>query len=712
MNKKYFFYSLVILIALIFIPYKVVANTDVNWHVGNNYVYGNITKPLTNIDLTLRRYIQFDTKGGMQGLCIAGNKIIDAFVTNDSEGTTTLEIFDSDIFSSLPSGTNFEPTQVPGKLYGHANDCTYNPRTGYVMFDHDKVLHQFKIDSNNNITNETSKTVNLDGVNSIGSIAYDNDHNQYIIYEANKIHVVNSDFTSVIRTFSVDKPVTAQGISYWKDHIYFSCSELGYDDANSVQGSTYNSAEMGSNLIFVYTLTGSLEKVLYIPRNLTVENVDKLDDTSEIESVSFYDDGTMLLGYNIYYNKNDGFGNGYYKKRSFYTSNYVKNDPDLTPVPAKTVESIQVTTLPTKVNYIQNEENLNLAGGKLTVSYSDNSSEIIDLTAEGVTVTGFSNAELGEKTLTVRYEGKSTTFNVNIIERVKQITRISVKSRPTKTEYIQRYENLDLSGGEITIYYDDDTTDEMSMTNSNVTVTGFNNSQLGDITLTVGYSGHTATFTVKIVAKQIKKIEIKEMPIKTIYILNNNKEKLDLTGGKLKITYNDTSVSEINLDNDEVLKTGFDNSSLGTKTIIVTYSGKSCSFNIEIINKSVSKIEIIKAPLKTYYIKNIEDLDLTGGIIKVTYNDESTDQISMINSNITVTGFRNDELGEKTIVVNYEGATTEFNVEIINVKSEDKIVNVPDTGYMSNTILFGMIFIALGIVFIIYVSKRYKLNIQ
>ena len=81
----------------------------------------------------------------------------------------------------------------------------------------------------------------------------------------------------------------------------------------------------------------------------------------------------------------------------------------------KVLTGISVLSVPTKTDYIQNVESLDLAGGKLMLTYSDESTEEIDMTLEGVTVSGFDNSTLGENIITIIYLDKATVFVVNIV---------------------------------------------------------------------------------------------------------------------------------------------------------------------------------------------------------------------------------------------------------------------------------------------------------
>lgn len=77
------------------------------------------------------------------------------------------------------------------------------------------------------------------------------------------------------------------------------------------------------------------------------------------------------------------------------------------------------------------------------------------------------------------------------------------------------------------------------------------------------------------------------MPTKTKYI--QNKEEIDLTGGKIKIDYNDNTSEEIDLKSALVKVEGFDNKSLGKNTLTVTYMDKTTTIEVEIIPEDVAE---------------------------------------------------------------------------------------------------------------------------
>ena len=381
----------------------------------------------------------------------------------------------------------------------------------------------------------------------------------------------------------------------------------------------------------------------------------------------------------------------------------------------KQVSSIEVENVPTKKVYIQNYDRIDLTGGKIRVKYNDGTIDSINMTNESVEVTGFNNNQIGNCEITVEYEGKTAKFNVEIVK--KQIRGIEITTTPTKKKYIQNYENLDLTGGVITITYNDKSTDTMSMTNDRIRTTGFNNSQIGNCEITVEYEEKTAKFNVEIVKKQISGIEITTTPTKKKYI--QNYENLDLTGGVITITYNDQITDTISMMNEKVKITGFDNSKLGTYEITVEFEGMKTTFNIEIIKKHISKIEIEKTPTKKYYIQNSENLDLIDGVITIIYNDGTKDSVSMINEKINITGFDNSKIGKNTVYITYEGFETGFDIEIIEknestnenenknleqIKSKEEndktmaVTKLPNTGIKRIVIIAAILLIWSGLI--------------
>ncbi|MCI7691006.1 MAG: leucine-rich repeat protein [Oscillospiraceae bacterium] len=188
--------------------------------------------------------------------------------------------------------------------------------------------------------------------------------------------------------------------------------------------------------------------------------------------------------------------------------NYTTEYPVIINESEKTVSSIAIDedNQPQLVYYVGDSF---VDGGKIKVSYSDSSEKVIDITA-GM-VTGFSTASANENlTLTVTYGEKTTTYNVEVKEvAVESVTL----TPPTKTNYMVG-DSLDLTGGYVTVTYNNGKEETLSLTAAGVSVTGFNSSSTAaSQTITVTYGGKTKTFDV-IIAEKIYKVNFSNATVK------------------------------------------------------------------------------------------------------------------------------------------------------------------------------------------------------
>ena len=242
---------------------------------------------------------------------------------------------------------------------------------------------------------------------------------------------------------------------------------------------------------------------------------------------------------------------------------------------------------------------------------------------------------------------------------------------PDKTKYMQKYEQLDVTGGKIKVTYDNGTTGILDMTEE--MVTGFDNTKLGINTIKVTYQGKESTFNVQIVEKQVTKIEIIELPQVLTYVQDYG--ILDVTGGKIKVTFDDQT--EVIMDMTKEMVTGFNNKNVGEQELTLTIGGKTVPYEVEVIDKVITNIEIVELPDKTEYTLKYDELDLIGGKLKVTYNNKYTDVINIVEE--MVSGFDNTKLGKDQIKVTYGGFEQSFNVTIEEHKPvRVEVVEEPD----------------------------------
>jgi len=173
------------------------------------------------------------------------------------------------------------------------------------------------------------------------------------------------------------------------------------------------------------------------------------------------------------------------------------------------------------------------------------------------------------------------------------------------------------------------------------------------------------TITADFVRLAVSGISIKTQPNQTVYEVN---DQLNLAGLVLEVTYEDGSKSEVaeGFDVSQV-----DMSTVGEKTITVTYQGKTAAFKVTVkeTEKPVVTLEsiTISGPSKTEY-KIGDKLDLTGLVVIAHYSDGSYQEVT----DYEVSGFDSTAAGKKTITVRYvEDGITELAQFELTVKAKD-----------------------------------------
>lgn len=120
-------------------------------------------------------------------------------------------------------------------------------------------------------------------------------------------------------------------------------------------------------------------------------------------------------------------------------------------------------------------------------------------------------------------------------------TKIEVKQNPDKLSYIKNQETLNLEGGLITITYDDGTALDLAMTSDLLSITGFDNSSIGNKQVEVDYKGNKTNFTVSVTAGEgtLLKGDVNgdnQVNFRDILVINNHRlGKTELTGIYLEL---------------------------------------------------------------------------------------------------------------------------------------------------------------------------------
>lgn len=173
-------------------------------------------------------------------------------------------------------------------------------------------------------------------------------------------------------------------------------------------------------------------------------------------------------------------------------------------------------------------------------------------------------------------------------EHIRILEGIAVSCTPVKTTYLEGKDILDVSGGSLTLYYNDGTSGVISIISD--MVSGFNNALVGPQILTVTYGNFTDTYNVEILEKKLTYIEVTKKPSKLIYLEGDSFDKT----GMVVTAYYNNDTSEVVTD---YTISGY-TATVGTQTITVTYGEKVATFSVTVnefhIHSYTGKEEVVK----------------------------------------------------------------------------------------------------------------------
>ena len=189
--------------------------------------------------------------------------------------------------------------------------------------------------------------------------------------------------------------------------------------------------------------------------------------------------------------------------------------------------------------------------------------------------------------------------------------------------------------------------------------------QVGTVTAsgTLLKGAKTITQTINVVAKQVTQVAWAVSPSPKQYFLG---DELDKTNGVLNVSYDNGKSEQKSLTAEGVAISGFDSATTGDKTLTVTYDGKSLQYTVNVKEKEVTQIAIASQPAKTTYVTGSTALDLSGGKLLLTYDNNTTETIDLTADMVTVPNMQTK--GQKTVQVTYKGFTTSFTIEVVGAE--------------------------------------------
>ena len=331
------------------------------------------------------------------------------------------------------------------------------------------------------------------------------------------------------------------------------------------------------------------------------------------------------------------------------TVNYEGKQGNFGVIVSDNIQTIEMKTTP-KTSY-KYGETLDVTNGTIEVTRSSGAKEIIAITKN--MVTGFNSETLGTQELIVNYNGKQTTYEIEVKDYVKGIEI----TKPTKLVY-NFGETIDLTNGKVKeIMASGLATSPVAMTDSQVTITGFDTTTVGAKTITVKYKGFTKTFSITVVDPTSSMV-IKTLPDKLDYKYG---EELDLTGGTIQIIKTSGSTQILNITKQMI--SGYNPKKLGSQVITVTYDGKTAEFSVN-VEDYVKQLNI-KKPTKLEYEYG-EELELDGGEVSVVMASGKVSDKTALTASM-VEGYNKKKEGKQTLKVTYKGLSGKFDVNVVDL---------------------------------------------
>lgn len=237
----------------------------------------------------------------------------------------------------------------------------------------------------------------------------------------------------------------------------------------------------------------------------------------------------------------------------------------------KELVGVELKEAPKPTEFIEGTK-FTAQGGKLTLKYDNNTTDVIDIDPSWVT--GPKMNVVGPAKALVKYDKYTVEYDVKIVAAsVESIEMLKVP----KTDYIEG-QDLDVTGGTLKVHMNNGT--EKTVNISSDMCSGFDSSKpVDNQKVTVTYGGKTTSYNVNIRAKKVTGIAINESPQLEYFVGS----KIDMSKGSLTVFFDNGKSEVVPVMNKGVTAEGFDSSKAGTGTVTLKYEGFSVSYDVTYI---------------------------------------------------------------------------------------------------------------------------------
>ena len=293
----------------------------------------------------------------------------------------------------------------------------------------------------------------------------------------------------------------------------------------------------------------------------------------------------------------------------------------------------------------------------LRVTAYDNDGTSYDVTNEASH--DFDSTTVGDKTLTVTYEGKSDTVDYRVVrnDEDKKVASISAVLNPTI------YDRGTNAYGDLTVTATDNDGTTHVLNTSEYTVTGW------DSSLEVGNESASRKLTIVLnsdntISTTVDYEIVRSESDKQLNRIEATLEKTEYKRGEeiktLRVTAYDNDGTSYDVTNEA--SHDFDSTTVGDKTLTVTYEGKSDTVDYRVVRNDEDKqIKELTAELEKDVYKRGEAMSN----IVVTRIDNDGTRTILDSTQYTLTGFSTEVVGTFTVTVTHDNltATDTYTVE-------------------------------------------------
>ncbi len=305
-----------------------------------------------------------------------------------------------------------------------------------------------------------------------------------------------------------------------------------------------------------------------------------------------------------------------------------------------------------------------VTGLQITVIFTDGTEQNINIT--NAMVSGLNALENpGTHTITVTYEGNTTSFDVVIVEPDTQppvLTSIHVASDQLAANY--EIGSFDVTALNLTLVYDDDSEETIPITTAMASgLAALTNP--GTHTITITYNNLQTTFDVVIVepdpTKTLTSISVSPTQLSSSYEVG----AFDVTTLVLTLIYSDQTEETIPITT--AMASGLAAlANPGTHTITITYNNLQTTFDVVIVEtepeKTLTSISVNPTQLASSY--EVGEFDVTTLLLTLIYSDESEETITIITGMASgLAALANP--GTHTITITYKNLQTTFDVVVV-----------------------------------------------